>query len=269
MPKQAWIGPEDRIGKHGGTVSSGDLLSITNIEVFRLSPRLVLVKVSTDASVVGWGEATLEGRAETVAATVLELCDPLIGTDPMPVERHWHILAKGGFYRGGPVLGSAVAGLDQALWDIRGKVLVAPVHVLLGGPVRDSIRVYAHANVDDVAELCERAAALVAIGYTALKTAPPAILGFIDTPAATHALVDRWTTLREAVGPGVDLAMDFHGRVSGASAAPAAGADPAVIRGGTATAGVLRRASPRGRQHLDPHRNRGAALLPLGRPTGH
>lgn len=190
-------------------------MKITQVETFRVSQRFMLCKISTDEGIVGWGEPILESRADSVEAAVRELAELLVGADPMPIERHRQRLVKGGFYRGGPVLGSAVAGLDQALWDIKGKTLSAPVHELLGGPTRDRVRIYAPANGPTVPTLLDKAAELVAAGYTAMKTAPEETLGFIDTPAAVHALVDRWTALREAIGAGVDFAIDFHGRVSG------------------------------------------------------
>src|SRR5947208_16181489 len=108
---------------------------VSRIETFLVAPRWLFCRVETDDGHVGWGEPVVEGRAETVRAAVHELAGYLIGRDPLRIEDHWQVLTRGGFYRGGAVLASAVAGLDQALWDIAGKARGLPVHELLGGPV--------------------------------------------------------------------------------------------------------------------------------------
>src|SRR5690349_22118563 len=125
--------------------------------------------METNEGYVGWGEPVIEGRANTVAAAVGELSEMLVGQDPLRIEHHWQVLTKGGFYRGGPVLSSAVAGIDQALWDIAGKVYGAPVHALLGGAVRDRTRVYAWVGGDEPAAVADAVAAHVAAGMTAVK----------------------------------------------------------------------------------------------------
>ncbi|HEY1116444.1 MAG TPA: bifunctional D-altronate/D-mannonate dehydratase, partial [Acidimicrobiales bacterium] len=136
-------------------------MKVVSIETFAVPPRWVFVRVETDDGLVGWGEPVVEGRAATVRTAVDELAPMLIGRDPRTIEAHWQRMTKGGFYRGGPVLSSAVAGLDQALWDILGKSLGAPVHQLLGGPVRDRVRVYGWIGGDEPAEVAEAAAAQV------------------------------------------------------------------------------------------------------------
>ncbi|MGA9399371.1 MAG: galactonate dehydratase, partial [Haladaptatus sp.] len=118
-------------------------MRITDYELFAVPPRWLFLRIETSDGLVGWGEPVVEGRVKTVRGAVEELMDDyLVGEDPMPVEDHWQRLYRGGFYRGGPVLMSAIAGIDQALWDIRGKAFGAPVYDLLGGPVRDRVRVY-------------------------------------------------------------------------------------------------------------------------------
>ena len=117
-------------------------MKVTTVETFVLGERQLLVRIGTDEGLAGWGDASLEHKPGTVAAAVRELSGALIGEDPLPVTRHWQRLTRGGFYRGGPVFASAVAGLDQALWDLRGHWFDAPIHVLLGGPCRDRVRVY-------------------------------------------------------------------------------------------------------------------------------
>ena len=108
-------------------------MRIVDLQTYLVPPRWCFLKVTTDEGIVGWGEPVVEGRARTVAAAVAELSAYLIGTDPLLIERHWQVMTKGGFYRGGPVLSSAVAGVDQALWDIAGKAYGVPVHDLTGG----------------------------------------------------------------------------------------------------------------------------------------
>jgi galactonate dehydratase len=118
-------------------------VKITRLTTYLVPPRWCFLRVDTDAGITGWGEPIVEGRAHTVATAVEEMADYLVGQDPLRIEEHWQVLAKGGFYRGGPVLSSALAGIDQALWDIAGKHFEAPVYQLLGGHVRDRMRVYA------------------------------------------------------------------------------------------------------------------------------
>src|SRR5690625_718246 len=117
-------------------------MRVRSIETFLVPPRWLFVRIETDEGVTGWGEATLEGHCEAVRAAVHSFEDIVVGQDARRIEDLWQRMTKSGFYRGGPVFGSAVAGIDQALWDIKGKALGVPVYELLGGPVRDSIRVY-------------------------------------------------------------------------------------------------------------------------------
>ena len=132
-------------------------MKITALRTYLVPPRWLFLKIETDEGLAGWGEPVVEGRAATVAAAVDELSGGLIGTDPSRIEDHWQTLSKGGFYRGGPILSSAVAGIDQALWDITGKEHGMPVHVLLGGPVRDRIRVYSWIGGDEPSEVADHA----------------------------------------------------------------------------------------------------------------
>ncbi|BCK66465.1 galactonate dehydratase [Streptomyces libani subsp. rufus] len=174
-------------------------------------------RVDTDEGISGWGEPLVEGRAEAVQAAVTSLFEHLIATDPLRIEEHWQVLAKSGFYRGGPVLSSALAGIDQALWDIKGRYHGVPVHELLGGPVRDRVRVYTWIGGDTPRDLAEDALAKVEAGFTAVKCNASGTLPPIPDAAEVRALVDRLTTLREAVGDGIDIALDFHGRFTTAA----------------------------------------------------
>jgi len=193
-------------------------LKITSVETFLVPPRWLFCRIGTDEGVVGWGEPVVEGRAETVRAAVHELSELLIGTDPLRIEDHWQVLTKGGFYRGGPVLSSAVAGIDQALWDIAGQVRGAPVHELLGGPVRDKVRIYTWVGGDEPSEIAEAVQAQVEAGFTAVKMNGSAQLGPIATPADLDAVVRRVAIARDVLGRERDVAIDFHGRFSRANA---------------------------------------------------
>ncbi|MGH3715777.1 MAG: galactonate dehydratase [Micromonosporaceae bacterium] len=187
-------------------------MKIVGYELFRVTPRWLFLRIDTDEGISGWGEPIVEGRAETVATAVGELFDHLMGADPLRIEHHWQTLYKSGFYRGGPVLSSALAGIDQALWDIKGKALGVPVHELLGGPVRDTARIYGWLHGDTTEQLVESAYAQVSKGFTAVKMNPWGLTAPLDTPAAIDAIVARVAAVREAIGPHKDLALDFHGR---------------------------------------------------------
>ncbi|MDP9092208.1 MAG: galactonate dehydratase [Actinomycetota bacterium] len=189
-------------------------MKITKLTTYAVAPRWLFLRIDTDEGLTGWGEPGLEGRIRTVATAVDELGELLIGADPLRIEAHWQLLTKGGFYRGGPVLNSAIAGIDQALWDIAGKVHGVPVHELLGGPVRDRVRVYSWIGGDDLTDVAEQAAQKVAEGFTAIKMNASAQMAPIDTPRAVEQVVQRVTAVREVVGATRDIAVDFHGRLS-------------------------------------------------------
>lgn len=189
-------------------------MKITTMETFAVPPRWLFLRIGTDEGLVGWGEPVVEGRVDTVRAAVKELSGYLLGEDPLRIEHHWQVLTKGGFYRGGPVLSSAVAGIDQALWDITGKSLGVPVHQLLGGAVRERARIYAWIGGDDPKGLAEGAESRVNAGFTAVKMNASGRLPAIATPEDTDAVVRRVASVREAIGEQRDLVVDFHGRVS-------------------------------------------------------
>src|SRR5918911_708048 len=127
-------------------------MKIARIDQFFPRHRMRLVRITTDTGLVGWGETTLEGKPKSTIAAVEELADYLIGKDPLRIEHHWQHIYRSAFFRGGPVLMTALSGIDQALWDIAGKQFGVPVHQLLGGAVRDRIRVYAHWGILGMAE---------------------------------------------------------------------------------------------------------------------
>jgi galactonate dehydratase len=188
-------------------------MKITRLTTFLVPPRWLFVRVDTDAGISGWGEPVVEGRAHTVAAAVDELSDYLVGKDPRHIEDHWSVLYRGGFYRGGPVLMSAIAGIDQALWDIKGKHLGVPVHTLLGGPVRERIRVYSWIGGDRPADTAKAAKDAVARGFTAVKMNATEEMHFVDTHAKVERVLENLQAVRDAVGPDIGVGVDFHGRV--------------------------------------------------------
>src|SRR5258705_12780090 len=134
---------EEKVGNNA-PISRKDPLKVTKLETFLVKPRWLFLKVHTNAGIVGLGEPIVEGRAKTVATAVEELTPYLIGKDPRPIAHHWQAMYRHAFYRGGPVLTSAISGIDQALWGLKGKALGVPVYELLGGPRRTRVRVYAH-----------------------------------------------------------------------------------------------------------------------------
>ncbi len=188
-------------------------MKITRLTTFLVPPRWCFLKIETDEGIVGWGEPVLEGRAQTVAAAVEELADYLIGKDPRNIEDHWTVLYRGGFYRGGGVHMSALAGIDQALWDIKGKALGVPVSDLLGGNVRDKIRVYSWIGGDRPAETARQARDAVDRGFTAVKMNGTEEMQFVDSFDKVERCLQNVAAVREAVGPHVGIGVDFHGRV--------------------------------------------------------
>src|SRR5438309_9151594 len=196
-------------------LKSRDPLKITKLETFLVQPRWLFLKVHTNAGLVGLGEPIVEGRAETVATAVKEIEPYLVGKDPRQVTHHWQAIYRHAFYRGGPVLTSALSGIDMALWDIKGKALGVPVYELLGGPTRSKVRLYAHAR--GVLELRKGLAA----GFTAFKTGPAfrrKYPRYIETPSQVNYAVEQFAALRKAAGEDIDIAIDFHGKVSPALA---------------------------------------------------
>lgn len=191
---------------------------IDGFELYPVPPRWLFLRIRTQSGLEGWGEPIVEGRAETVAAAVREMGEYLIGKDPGRIEDLWQTLYRGGFYRGGPVLMSAIAGIDQALWDIKGKRLGVPIYECLGGAVRDRMPVYSWIGGDDPEEAREQAAERVSQGFSAVKMNGTGAMPYVDSPEAVARVVDRVAAVREAVGSAVGVAVDFHGRVHRAMA---------------------------------------------------
>ena len=188
-------------------------MKITAVKTFTVPPRWLFGKIETDEGISGWEEAVLEGRAATVAAAGEELSQYLIGADPSPIEDLWTVLYRGGFYRGGGIHMSSLAGIDQALWDIKGKAFGVPVYKLLGGPVRDCIQVYSWIGGDRPADVAQGARDAVAEAF-AVKMNGCEEMNYIDSPAKVDAAVANLAAVREAVGKDTGIGVDFHGRVS-------------------------------------------------------
>lgn len=188
-------------------------MKITSLTTYTVPPRWLFLKIETDEGIVGWGEPVLEGRAATVAAAVEELSDYLIGQDPTQIEDIWQVLYRGGFYRGGGIHMSAMAGIDQALWDIKGKALGVPAYELLGGKVRDSIKVYSWVGGDRPADTANAARAVVERGFAAVKMNGTEELQYIDTWDKVERCLANVSAVRDAIGPNLGIGVDFHGRV--------------------------------------------------------
>lgn len=188
-------------------------MRIKSVKTYSVRPRWCFIKIETDEGVTGWGEPVIEGKTQTVQAAVDEMSDYIIGCDPMQIEDIWNKLYRAAFYRGGPILMSAIAGVDQALWDIKGKVYGAPVYELLGGACRQKIRTYCWVGGDRPADVAGAAIQKKAQGYTAVKMNATEELQYIDSYEKLDAVLERVASIREAAGKDFGIAIDFHGRV--------------------------------------------------------
>ena len=205
-------------------------MRITGIETLPVSVgggydyAVILVLVRTDEGLTGIGEASLAGRGRGVLGILDHFADLLVGRDPGRIEHWWGELTRGTFWSNGQVIMSAVAGVDVALWDLKGKRLGVPVYDLLGGPTRERVRVYRHLAGDSAEQLVEDAHRWREQGFTALRYGPLAAFderglaewdpqrSLVETIAATEAL-------RDALGDEVDLLLDAHTMFSPAEAA--------------------------------------------------
>lgn len=193
-------------------------MKISKIETFIIAPRWHFIRIETDEGLVGWGEPIVEGRALTMQAAVEDIKELLIGRDPLMIEDTWQLLYRTGMYRGGPVLMSLIAGIDQALWDIKGKYYNAPVYDLLGGPVRENIDIYTWVGGDRPRNTVEEALAAKNNGFKAIKMNATSEMHYIDSLKKVDDAIARVAEMREAVGPHFGIALDFHGRVHKAMA---------------------------------------------------
>ena len=200
-------------------MSSG--LKITGVKVFgvSLNPKsdrpYVFVKLETNQGLVGWGEGTLEGKASAVMACVNDFRDFLIGADPMQVEHIWQSMYVHSFYRAGPVIGSAMSGIDQALWDIRGKALGMPVHKMLGGPFdARGVRGYYHVDGAGREQLTQIRETAREQGITCVKSGIPGYYEWLERRPKIDRAIKAIQLLRETLGPDIDIAIDFHAKTS-------------------------------------------------------
>ena len=187
-------------------------MKIKSYKLYQVPPRWLFLIIKTDEGIEGWGEPVIEGKAATVKVAVDEMMESLIGKDPMHIEDHWNTMYRGGFYRG-PILMSAISGIDQALWDIKGKYYNAPVYQLMGGKARDKIKIYSWIEGNGSADVADAARSAVANGFSAVKMNATEELQYIDSFDKIDRVLQRVAGVRDAVGNSIGIAVDFHGRV--------------------------------------------------------
>src|SRR5579859_4079060 len=188
------------------------MMHISGLELFLVPTRWLFLKLSTDEGIVGWGEPIVEGHAHTVQSAVREMESYLIGRDPGQIEDIWQALYRARFYRGGPVMLSAMAGVDQALWDIKGKRYGVPIYELLGGAVRDKIQVYSWIG-DRPADVAQAALDRQQAGFTAIKMNATEEMNYIESFVTIEQVLMRVAAVREVAGSAFGIAVDFHGRI--------------------------------------------------------
>ncbi|WP_317855588.1 galactonate dehydratase [Chakrabartyella piscis] len=188
-------------------------MKIVEVNTYLVRPRWGFVEIITDQGYVGWGEGVLEGHADAVQACIQEMKPYLIGQDPSRIEDIWNTIYRAGFYRGGGVLMSAISGIDQALWDIKGKVFSAPVYELMGGKCRDKIKVYSWIGGDRPSDVGAAAKEKMDAGFSAIKMNGTEELQYVDTYEKVDEVLERVAAIRESCGKYFGIAVDFHGRV--------------------------------------------------------
>ena len=188
-------------------------MKIEKIELYKVQPRWLFLKIATDNGIHGWGEPVIEGKADTVEACVREMEEYLIGEDPCRIEDMFQKLYRAGFYRGGPVITSAISGIEQALWDIKGKFYSMPVYEFLGGTCRDNIDVYCWIGGDRPSDVGAAALRQKKLGFKAIKMNATEEMHYIDSYQKVDAVCERIASIRETCGKNFGIAVDFHGRV--------------------------------------------------------
>lgn len=188
-------------------------MKIIDFKLYQVPPRWLFLKITTDEGIEGWGEPVIEGKASTVKTAVSELMNQLIGKDPSNIEGLWDQMYRSSFYRGGPILMSAISGIDQALWDIKGKYLNAPVHQLLGGKARNRIKVYSWVGGDRPEDVAREAEKVAQKGFTAIKMNATEELQYLDDYSKVEAVLKRVHAIRDKLGDDFGIGIDFHGRV--------------------------------------------------------
>lgn len=188
-------------------------MKIRKIETFKVQPRWCFLKITTESGITGWGEPVIEGKADTVETAVHEMADYIIGKSAENIEDIFQTLYRGAFYRGGPILSSAMSGIDQALWDIKGKAHQMPVYDFFGGPVKDKMRVYCWIGGDRPADTAWAAMEKYEQGYSAVKMNATTEMAWIDNYKVVEDVLERVGSIRDKLGYKMDIALDFHGRV--------------------------------------------------------
>ena len=188
-------------------------MKIIEVNTYFVRPRWGFVEILTDEGLTGWGEAVLEGHTTAVLSCVQEMKPYLLNSDPQKIEDLWNVLYRGGFYRGGGVMTSAISGLDQALWDIKGKAFNAPIYQLMGGKCRDKIKVYSWIGGDRPDDTGNAAKEKQDEGFTAIKMNATSELQYIDNYKKVDEVLERVASIREKCGKYFGIAIDFHGRV--------------------------------------------------------
>ncbi|RMC60139.1 galactonate dehydratase [Lactobacillus sp. ESL0260] len=187
-------------------------MKISDFVVYKVKPRWIFIKINTDKGISGWGELVSGTKTETVVAGVKEMCSKLIGKNPFEIERIWQRLHRS-FFRGGPINGTAISGIEMALWDIKGKALNLPVYELLGGAVRDKIKVYSWIGGDRPSDVVAMAQKRWDKGFRAVKMNATSEMHYIDSLEKVDAAVERVASIREKFGNAMSIGIDFHGRV--------------------------------------------------------
>ncbi len=193
-------------------------MRIHSIEAFPVPPRWIFVRLETDEGVVGWGESIVARRLGAVLGALEDLAETVRGEDAARIEDLWQRMYRGGFFRGGPILSTAAAAIETPLWDVRARTLGAPIHELLGGRVRERVRLYAWVGGDRPGNVVEDARARVEQGFTAVKMNAVAEMHVLDSASKLEAVVARVASVRQALWPELGIAVDFHGRVHRAMA---------------------------------------------------
>lgn len=188
-------------------------MKIKNYTLYMVPPRWLFLKIETDEGITGWGEPVIEGKAATVKTAVEELMQNLIGKNPMHIEDHWNTMYRGGFYRGGPILMSAISGIDQALWDIKGKFYNAPICDLMGGKARYKMKVYSWIGGDRPSDIANATRDAMANGFAAIKMNATEELQYIDSYDKIERVLERVASVREQGGSAFGIGIDFHGRL--------------------------------------------------------
>ena len=188
-------------------------MKIKTYNLYKVPPRWLFLELETDDGITGWGEPIIEGRADIVKAAVDDLSYYFLNKDPMKIEDIWQTMYRAGFYRGGPEVMSAIAGIDQALWDIKGKFFNTPIYNLIGGLCRDKLKVYSWVGGDRPGDLENGVKKLWDSGCTALKMNATEEMHYIDSYSKVDEVCKRVETIKNIMGDKMSIAIDFHGRV--------------------------------------------------------